>query len=522
MFRNPEGSISFKDLLGENFIDRLEKAEQLAMQQRLKDLNENKGDLEGRIKTLDEQLKLLENNRDMLNISKTDNGIYYPKEVIEDNIRRSRIKEIKVNKEQLEQKVKNLDGAIHILIQDEEVLKIKKKINVKSYLENFEKEKLNAENLAKKWERERNIRLEKLMTLKERNEEKIKEEKLRKEQEAKNKEQKKKEDMNKHIKNIHEKHEQSLARMNSVKLIGSLSKSSSSKDMYTYVKLEKQFKENEEKLQEEKKQLAKEKLQKRKQLFLKPIDFQQISEFQKNHDIKLEELKMKKSRERIEQLHKIQVANSHLQNTESQSYKNSQKEFEELFNKKKTVKQEKDVNYLKVKNFGKIIKENMIPSINEFKKQEREAKFIKKKYEFKKKEKNPYHKYVVKLKKKSHLLNISNSNTSYIDSEGRPHTARSKNRKKFFLDHYDITNNRPLSVRSENEDSLIPPNKTKLKIRRKSMSSLRKLPQKRIPLDKPLDYLKELKQDRFIKNTSAISLKLEDEDHIGTKSECRN
>jgi len=336
------------------------------------------------------------------------------------------------------------------------------------------------------------------MTLKERDQEKIRDFQLKKELENKNKEKTKKEEMEKHLKDMHEKHEKSLNRANSVHVMAKLNKSLSQKN-YQYIKMDNDFKESELQRKKVYEQLAKEKIQKRREQFLKPIDFQEISEFKKQHDQKIEELRVQKSKERIERFHNIQVLNSQIvKPAESESLKNFKKEFEDNFNKEKKIKEEKDLKVLKIRNFGKIVKENMTPSINEYKKKERESKFMKPKYEYRKKIKNPYNKYTVKLKKKLNHTGLNLSYCNSVASAERPHTARSKNRKKFFMEHYNVLNNRPVSA----EIDALYPNKTILH----NQSSAKHLPPKRISMNKLPNYLVELKLKRSSQNLSSLSL----------------
>jgi len=250
---------------------------------------------------------------------------------------------------------------------------------------------------------------------------------------------------------------------------------------------------------------------------------QEISDFKKMQNEKFEELKMKKSRERIEKLHLIHLANSQLPKTESQNYKENKKNYEDTVNKPKKIKEEKHIKYLKVKNFGKIIKENLIPSINEAKKKEREDKLYKAKVEYHKRKRNPHNKYIVKIKKKQNQSNLGGlnlSNISYVESEGRPHSAKSKNRKKYFLNNYDVTNNRPLSADINNEDSLIN-NKSHLH----KNSSSKNVNKKRVPLEKLPNYLENMKNERQLnKKMSTLSVKRKNidgtTDNADTKSEC--
>ncbi len=125
--------------------------------QKIKDIKENKDNIENKIKSLEENIKLLENNdltRIDINVSMSGG-----KEIIEDNIRKSRIKEIRIKKEILEKKLFYLDEQVDNLMKEEESNNQNKKFNLKQYLDNFEKDKKEAELREHRWKKEHEQRV---------------------------------------------------------------------------------------------------------------------------------------------------------------------------------------------------------------------------------------------------------------------------------------------------------------------------------------------------------------------------
>ena len=121
-----------------------------------------------KIKHLEENIKLIENtegNEMTLN----------NRSIIEENILRSRVKEIKTTKNVLEQKLYCLESQIKLLMNEEEQLKDKKKQNIKNYLDNFEKDKKESEQKSKEFEKKREERMQYLREVQLKAELKVKE-----------------------------------------------------------------------------------------------------------------------------------------------------------------------------------------------------------------------------------------------------------------------------------------------------------------------------------------------------------
>jgi len=138
--------------------------EETLKQEKIKEIQENKEAIGNKLKMLEENLRMIENenipNASNLDINTTVGG----KDQVEDNIRKSRVKENIHAKKILEKKLYTLNQQLDELMKNEESHKEAKKFNIKQYLENFEKDKAIAEARAQKWEQGRK---ERILTLKE-------------------------------------------------------------------------------------------------------------------------------------------------------------------------------------------------------------------------------------------------------------------------------------------------------------------------------------------------------------------
>ena len=178
----------------------------LSKQNQIKSITENKENIENKLKKLDANLAILEQNQSPNNltlISKNDSTII--KELPDDNLRKDRIKEIKTSKVNLESKLQLLDGQIKILIKEEEINNNRKNISIKSYLDNFQKDKLESEQKVKKWDNDRK-ELEKKQKIDLDRSFEINKKKMAKiEAEVHKKEEHKKEENKKYINGLHER-----------------------------------------------------------------------------------------------------------------------------------------------------------------------------------------------------------------------------------------------------------------------------------------------------------------------------
>lgn len=78
-----------------------------------------------------------------------------PVSIIDQNIKNDQIKKNKKTKELLVSKLNTINQQVNKLMENEDEINQNKKLNVKEFLENFEKDKLKAEEQARKYSEEK-------------------------------------------------------------------------------------------------------------------------------------------------------------------------------------------------------------------------------------------------------------------------------------------------------------------------------------------------------------------------------
>ena len=483
----------------------------------IKEAKGNQESLKNKIRSLEANIQLLENNDLLHNTSKLDNSIIQ-KEVVDENIRNSRIKEIYHTKNLLEKKLKTIDNHIDGLI-NEENLNSKKKLDIKKFLDNFEADKIKTEKQVKKWEKdnvdrgqrikdnqinqekkikeitEKQIEKVKFETEKKRTLAKQREEELNSKNKAKRKVLEnerndwkvKVEDLKVQIKEAPYKID--IPKTNNSKL--------STNDLkYIYELKEEKFNEEKKKLEEEKVELIKAKLLDNKKFF-KPIQREELDEFKKKTDDLKQELIFKLERDRAVIQEEIDSKNLNLPKPETQYYMKAMQQEKEQKENSEKQRLERIYKQMKLKNFAKAVKENIVPTLNEDLKAKAELKkdqllnpklyiehhHTKKKPRVILKKSDPKHphlygkkdgKWKVDLNKSINSLKRSNSHTKSL----RSNTALS--RKKDY---------------SKDEKSFAQLNKTSNSAKFSRSRSARKnnKKKKKQALPKPPDYLTEMR-----------------------------
>lgn len=123
----------------------------------LRELRMKENDIKHNLHQLTENQKMLE-NEGYANISQTNNSVAH----IEKNIRKDQIKEIKHSRVTLTEKLEQINFQIKSLLMEEDKDENRGKVNIQSFLENFEKDKELIEMRAKKYEQEAKIRRQRM------------------------------------------------------------------------------------------------------------------------------------------------------------------------------------------------------------------------------------------------------------------------------------------------------------------------------------------------------------------------
>ena len=360
----------------------------------IKEVQGNKENLENKIKSLEANIKLLENNELLHNTSKLDNS-FANKEVVDENIRNARIKEIKQTKALLEKKLKTIDNHIDGLINDENN-NSKKKLDLKKFIDNFENDKRKVEVEARRWEKDNQERVKRILDNQLNQEKRLKDitekqiEKSKLETEKKREQAKKKEDeMNQKYKERRKKLEEERNEWKSkvedikhqYKEIPSKldipkttnTKLSTNELRYIYELKEEKFKEDMKKQDEAKKKNIKDKLEEIKGMY-RPIQREELDEFARKYDETKQEKILKLERDRALKLEEIEIQNQNLPKPETQFYDKAIQEEKDLKDNLEKQKMEKIYKQIKLRNFSKAVKENIVPKIDEDLKHKAELK----------------------------------------------------------------------------------------------------------------------------------------------------
>ena len=320
-------------------------------QLKLKDYQENKESIGLRIKHLEENIRLIENTEGNNDLTLNNQSI------IDENIRKARVKEIKSTKSVLEQKLFSLESQIKSLM-NEEFEKDKKKQNIKNYLDNFEKDKKESEIKSKEFEKRREERMKYLKEVQLKAELKVKEKYEKIEEEKLNKETKKREEYEQNLIKMRQKSidflEEKIMQRNNWKQ----EQKAIEGKVYIHNKYEEMFKKKEEKYQEEINQKIEEETLKRK-IILKPIKHVDLDEFQRKYEEERKTKILEKDKERILRFEEIRNNASNDIKSTSLIYYKVIKDEKQIKEKKEKQKLEKNYTSLRRGNFSKIIRENI-------------------------------------------------------------------------------------------------------------------------------------------------------------------
>ena len=147
-----KNNISLNNKNGNNY-------ETLIRIQKINELNQRKKNIERQINKLDENMKFIKDEK----IFNQPIKLNIPVSIIDQNIKNDQIKENKHIKELLISKLNGINEQVNKLMENEEELNLNKKLNIKEFLENFEKDKLKAEEQARKYSEEKKIREKKIL-----------------------------------------------------------------------------------------------------------------------------------------------------------------------------------------------------------------------------------------------------------------------------------------------------------------------------------------------------------------------
>ena len=417
--------------------------------QKIKELNQSKKNLEQKILILNNKINEMEEEANS-NINLDD---------IEENIKKDKIKGNKQKKELLLSKLNGINEQVKRLVQNEEELTKNKKLNIKEFLENFEKDKEKSEELVKKLNEEKKIREQKMISsIKKSYDIKQKEyEQMKLDEEEKKKKELEKIRL-KELEIIRERNRENKDKLNYIRQHANDKPANMSQ--YLFKALENKYNEKHQK------EIQTEIIKKREKMKENSVSLEEIFDFEK----KQKELEIKRMIEIEEEKKKLKeqwklnkdilpkFESNRMQMIKEEEKKNKEKK--EIEDAKKKLKQQE------IKNYTENINKLYLPKINPSMKKEREDRI-----------KN---------------LEIKNN---------IQHITKKKNNGRILLKKPDP--NKPskyswkLKLELDEQDKLNKNNKNNIQKKRAKSA------QKHEPLEKLPDYLTEMR----LKNTQIIENK---------------
>ena len=331
--------------------------------QKIKELNQSKKKLEKQINQLNNKINIMKDENSSALLGEMEN----PNSVIEENIKRDKIKGNKQTKELLLAKLNGINEQVQRLVESEEDLNKNKKLNVKEFLENFDKDKEKSEELVKKLTEDKKIREQKMMnSIKKSYDLKQKEyEQMKIDEEEKKKKELEKIRL-KELEIIRERNRENKDKLSFVKIHANDKPMNMSQ--YLFKALENKYNEKQEK------EIKTEILKKREKIKENSVSLEEIFDFEKKQKelelkrmIEMEEEK-KKLKEQWKQTKDIlpKFESNMMQMIKEEEKKNKEKK--EMEEAKKKLKQQE------IKNYSESVNKLFLPKINPSMKKEREER----------------------------------------------------------------------------------------------------------------------------------------------------
>ena len=328
--------------------------------QKINELNQRKKNIEKQINKVEENIKIIKDEK----IFNQSNKLNIPYMVIDQNIKKDKMKENRQIKELLLSRLKGIDEQVNKLMENEKEIKTNKRINIKEFLENFEKDKLKFEEKARKYSAEKKQREQRLLNNILKDEKKVKENEdlINKENDKKKKELEK--IRLQELERLREKKREKKEKIDHIR--EHANDKAENENKYLFRVLERKYNEKVEQ------ELKKEIMKKREKMKEGRITLVEIVEFDK----KQKELELKRLVEIEEEKKKLKEkwkqTKENLPKFES-SLTQKLKEEENQKKEKIELEQYKKQSKMKeIKNYSQTVQKLFLPKINENIKKERE------------------------------------------------------------------------------------------------------------------------------------------------------
>ena len=275
------------------------------------------------------------------------------------------MKEFKETKEILLQKLTGINEQVQKLMINEEEISKMKKVNIKQFLDNFEKDKEIIEQRAKKYDEEKKLREQKMnSSIIKANEKKEKEINIKKKKEEEEKKKSLEQIRLKELERIQKRTKENLEKIQFIK--EHVNDKPANENVYLFKVLETQYKEKEE--NEIKKEIMKHKERIKENFITK----EEINEFQKKQ--KENELKrLAEVEEERKKLHEQwKKTKQNLPKFESSIMQKVKMEEEQLKEQKEMEEFKRKIKLKEIKNYSDAVTKLFLPKIDENIKKERE------------------------------------------------------------------------------------------------------------------------------------------------------
>ena len=328
--------------------------------QKINELNQRKKNIEKKINKVEENIKIIKDEK----IFNQSNKLNIPYMVIDQNIKKDKMKENRQIKELLLSRLKGIDEQVNKLMENEKEIKTNKRINIKEFLENFEKDKLKFEEKARKYSAEKKQREQRMINslLKEEKKEKEDDEIKNKELETKKKELEKIRMIE--LEKLRERKREKKEKIDHIR--EHVNDKAENENKYLFKILEKKYNE---KVEQELKKVIMKKREKMKEGRITLVDIVEFDKKQKEIELKrIVEIEEEKKKLK-EQWKQTKENLPKFESTLTQKLKEEENQKKEKFELEQYKKQSK---IKEIKNYSQTVQKLFLPKINENIKKERE------------------------------------------------------------------------------------------------------------------------------------------------------
>ena len=338
--------------------------EEAIKRQKIKELEESKNNLQKKITKLDENLKILDSTT---RLDGESSGLINPNDRVEENIKKAQLKEIKNTKEMLIKKLEGIDEQVQKLMASEEQVAQMKKLNIKQFLENFERDKTLAEQRAQKYEEDMKKREQKMMnSIMKAKEKKEKEIEIKEKEE----EEKRKKALEKirirELEKMRERNKENSEKVNYFKT--HVNDKPASENEYLFKVLENEYKIREQ--NEIKKEIMKHRAKMKEGI----VTLEEIEEFKK----KQKEQELQREAEVEEERKKLKeqwkATKEILPKFESSVMQKIKEEEQKIKEEKEKEEFKKKIKMKEIKNYSEVVSKLFLPKIDENKQKVREER----------------------------------------------------------------------------------------------------------------------------------------------------